>query len=118
MMHRTMEAGTQRVRDLLEAHAKKAEAGATQTVAGVVSVTVDSHLTLKAVQLLDASIDARMRCRSCNIPTTGRLRWASYSRVVEPDGISSSPLPCRRCGMDDHAKASAIPLKIAKVPLR
>jgi DNA-binding protein YbaB len=61
MMHRTMEAGTQRVRDLLEAHAKKAEAGATQTVAGVVSVTVDSHLTLKAVQLLDASIDARKR---------------------------------------------------------
>jgi DNA-binding protein YbaB len=56
-----IESAAQRVRDLLEAHAKRMEAGATQTVTDIVSVTVDSHLAVTAVTLLDASIDAGKR---------------------------------------------------------
>jgi DNA-binding protein YbaB len=55
-----MEATTQRVRELLEAHAKRTDAGATHTAGGV-SVTVDSHLRLTRVQIDDASIDASRR---------------------------------------------------------
>ena len=55
-----MEATTQRIRELLEAHAKRADAGATHTVGGI-SVTVDSHLQLTHVQLDEPSIDPSRR---------------------------------------------------------
>jgi len=55
-----MEATTRRVRELLEAHAKRADARATHTVDGV-SITVNSHLRLTRAQLDDPSIDASRR---------------------------------------------------------
>jgi DNA-binding protein YbaB len=61
MKDNKMEAGTQRVRELLEAHAKKVEAGCTHDIPGIVSVTVDSHLRLTAVRLLEGSIEASKR---------------------------------------------------------
>lgn len=61
MKDERIEAGARRVRELLEAHAKKAEAGCTHEVGGIFSATVDSHLQLTAVRLLDASIDTSNR---------------------------------------------------------
>ena len=55
-----MEAATDRVRELLEAHTKRADAGATHTVAGV-TVMVDSHMRLTSVKLHDTSIDESTR---------------------------------------------------------
>jgi DNA-binding protein YbaB len=55
-----METTTQRVRELLERHAKRTDAGATHTVGGV-SVTVDALLRLTRVQIEDASIDTTRR---------------------------------------------------------
>jgi len=55
-----MEATTQRVRELLEAHAKRTDAGATHSAGGV-TVTVDSHLRVTGVQIDKASIDASRR---------------------------------------------------------
>jgi DNA-binding protein YbaB len=53
-----MEAGARRVRELLEEHAQRGDASWTHEVDGIVSVTMDSHLQLSAVRLLDASITA------------------------------------------------------------
>ena len=50
-----------RVRELLESHVRNTKAGVTQSVDGVVTVTVDSQLRLTSVQLLDKSIDAKTR---------------------------------------------------------
>jgi DNA-binding protein YbaB len=59
-MTERMEATTQRVRELLEAHAKRTDAGATHSASGV-TVTVDSHLRVTGVQIDEASIDASRR---------------------------------------------------------
>jgi DNA-binding protein YbaB len=56
MKEERINSAVRQVRKLLEAHAKKAEAGCTQEVGGIVSVTVNSHLRLTAVRLLNASI--------------------------------------------------------------
>ncbi len=59
-MTERMEATTKRVRELLEAHQKRTDAGATHAAGGV-SVTVDSLLRLTRVQIDDAVIDASRR---------------------------------------------------------
>src|SRR6059036_1849216 len=61
MKDEPMESVTRRIRELLDAHANRANVGCTHEVGGIVSVTVDSHLQLTAVRLLDASIDASKR---------------------------------------------------------
>jgi DNA-binding protein YbaB len=61
MKNERIEEAERRVRELLEEHAKKTEAGGTHEVGGIVSLTVNSHLQLTAVRLLDTSIDASKR---------------------------------------------------------
>jgi hypothetical protein len=59
---------TPRVRELLEAHGKRARADITETVSGIVAVTMDSRLRLTGVRLLDPSIDA--------------ARWAAIEKAI------------------------------------
>jgi DNA-binding protein YbaB len=59
-MRDRIEASARRVRELLETHAKRVDAGATHTVDGV-SVTVDSKLQLTHVHIDDAAFDISKR---------------------------------------------------------
>lgn len=56
-MNEGLESATQRLREMLAAHAAQKSKDITQTVDGKVSVTVDSRLQVTAVRLLDQSID-------------------------------------------------------------
>jgi DNA-binding protein YbaB len=60
-LNETLEIGTRRVRELLEAHMAQSKREVTETIDGKVEVTVDSRLQLTSVRLLDKSLDDRVR---------------------------------------------------------
>ena len=56
-MNEGLESATKRLREMLAAHAAQKSKDVTETVDGMVSVTVDSQQQVTAVRLLDQSID-------------------------------------------------------------
>ena len=60
-MEDAMEISNRRIRELLEAHGGRKQGGATDSVEGIVSVTVDARLQLTSVQLHDKSLDEKRR---------------------------------------------------------
>jgi DNA-binding protein YbaB len=59
-MDDAMDISSRRIRELLEAHGSRTQ-GATDSVEGIVSVTVDARLQLTSVQLHDKSLDDKRR---------------------------------------------------------
>ena len=60
-MNEAMEIGTRRIRELLESHRTRPDATITETVAGLVTVTLDAQLQLVSVRLHDQAFDGKCR---------------------------------------------------------
>jgi hypothetical protein len=105
-MNEALESATKRVREMLAAHAAQAKSDVTETVAGKVSVTVDSRLQVTAVRLLDQSIDECVRVE-LEKAIAEAVNVARRRAVLSKAGALSGLRECGdwKAAMDDMFKA-------------